>query len=67
MVIRMLVIPKGVAVVSESFNFDGSEKTSNGTIPLRPTSMEPATEPIHGCQAESIFVRLYLPVNQSDI
>lgn len=40
----------------ESFSFEVSGKMTSGNTPLSPTSIDPATEPIHGCQAESTFM-----------
>ena len=42
-----------------------SGMNNKGTTPLRPTSKEPAIEPIHGDQYESIFLSNYGKIGRS--
>lgn len=49
------ILPSGTDG-AESFNLEVSGNTRRGTMPLRPTSMDPAIEPIHGYHDESIYV-----------
>lgn len=42
--------------VDESLSFDASGKMTSGNTPLRPTSIDPATEPIHGCHVASTLI-----------